>query len=139
MNQTPAALLVLAASVMASAAQSASATSNNQTVILTLAAMVVGAWGIVSLLAANLREREALVDSHTRLDLLDRVMVSEPIRTLKEVARSTSRVIPQRPLEISPEMQSRINALARLEGRDRSEILEETLRHHLPDYDQRVA
>ena len=97
MNQTPAALLVLAASVMAFAAQSASATSNNQAVILTLSALVLGAWGVVSLMAAGLRERDQLIDSHNRLDLLDRVMVREPLRALKEVARST-RVVSQRPM-----------------------------------------
>lgn len=139
MNQTPAALLVLAAAVMSYAAQSAAVTSNNQAVILTLSALVLGAWGVVSLLAASVRERDSLIDSHARLDLLDRAMVREPLRALKEVARST-RIVAQRPMEISPEMQARINSLARLEGRDRSEILEETLRQHLPDYDQtRVA
>jgi len=140
MNQTPAAILVLAASVMSYAAHAASVTSHsNATVILTICALAVGALGGVSLLAACIRERELLIDSHARLDILDRVMVREPLRALKEVARPT-RPASQRPLEISADIQARLNTIARLEGRDRSEILEETLRQHLPEYDQtRVA
>ena len=43
-------------------------------------------------------------------------------------------------LEISPDLHAQLNAVAHIEGRDRSEILEETLRQHLPKYKQtRVA
>lgn len=144
MNQTPAAILILAASVLSYAAHAASVTAHTQSsIVLTLLALLVGLSGGISLLAACFREREMLIDSNARLDMLDRVMVREPLRALKEVARPVVR--PQRSesrrqLEISAEVQARLNALAHLEGRDRSEILEETLRKHLPDFDQsRVA
>jgi hypothetical protein len=140
MNQTPAAILVLAASVMSYAANAAGTAAYHQSsVILSLCALATGIWGAISLIAACIRERELLIDNHARLDILDRAMVREPLRALKEVARP-KRPAPRRPLEISADIQARLNAAARIEGRDRSEILDETLRKHLPDYDQsRVA
>lgn len=141
MNQTPAAILVLAAAAMSFAAQTNSPTTSQMSVILTLCAIAVGVWGVISLIAACLREREMLIDSHARLDLIDRVMVREPLKALKEVARPLTREArePRRGLEISAEVQARLNAAARVEGRDRSEILDEILRQHLPKYDQRAA
>lgn len=143
MNQTPAAILVLAAAALSYAANAASMSSNNQSsVLLTICAVAVGAWGAISLAVASMREREALIDGHARLDLLDRVMVREPLRALKEVARPVAASIDsRRPLEISADIQARLNAIARAEGRDRSEVLEETLRLHLPklDHSSRVA
>lgn len=147
MNQTPAAVLVLAAAALSHAAHATSMSShNNASVILTLCAIAIGLWGVVALIAACNREREMLIDSHARLDVLDRVMVREPLRALKEAARPVTRATTAataerpRPLEISAESQSRLNLAARTEGRDRSEILDEILRQHLADYDQsRVA
>jgi hypothetical protein len=140
MNQTPAAVLVLSAAVMSYAAHAASVTSYSQaSVILTLSALALGVWGVISLIAASIREREMLIDNHARLDVLDHVMVREPLRVLKEVARP-KRADTQRSLQISPELMAQLNAVAHIEGRDRSEILEETLREHLPKYKQtRVA
>lgn len=133
MNQTPAAILVLAASLLSYSAHSASLTSHHQTsVILGLAAIAVGLWGAISLLAASVREREMLIDSHARLDTLDRVLVREPLNALKSIVPSVPRAEKPRPLQISSELQLQLNALAQLEGRDRSEILEEALRRHLP-------
>jgi hypothetical protein len=134
MNQTPAAILVLAASGMAYAAHAASLTAHNQaSVILTLAALATGLWGTISLIAASIRERELLIDSHARLDVIDRVMVRDPLRVISQVARP-QRGESRRPLAISPELHAQLNAVAQLEGRDRSEILEEALRQHLPKY-----
>ena len=133
MNQTPAAVLVLAASVLSYSAHAASVTSRGQTsVVLVLVAIAVGLWGAVSLLAACVRERELLIDSHARLDTLDRVLVREPLNMLKNVVQPKPRVEKPRSLQISSELQTQLNALAQLEGRDRSEILEEALRQHLP-------
>ena len=138
MNQTPAAILVLAAAVMSYAAHSASMTSHSQTAtMLNLFGIGIGVWGVIALIAACIREREMLIDGHARLDVLDRVMVREPLRALKEAARP--RYESRKPLEISSEAQQRLNAAARAEGRDRSEILDDMLRSNLPDYDSRVA
>jgi hypothetical protein len=140
MNQTPAAILVLSAAVTSYAAHTASMTSHNQAaVILTLAALATGIWGVISLIAASIRERELLIDGHARLEVLDQVMIREPLRALKQAARPR-RHESQRPLQISPDLHAQLNAISQIEGRDRSEILEETLREHLPKYKQtRVA
>jgi hypothetical protein len=140
MNQTPAAILVLSAAVTSYAAHTASMTSHNQTaVILTLAALAMGIWGVISLIAASIRERELLIDGNARLEMLDQVMIREPLRALKQVARP-QRYESQRALHISPELHAQLSTIAQIEGRDRSEILEETLREHLPKYKQtRVA
>ena len=153
MNQTPAALLVLAAAGLSHAAHATSMTSHAQaSLVLTLCAVAVGVWGVVSLVVACARERELLIDGHARLDVLDRVGVREPVRALKEVVRPTPTPTPtpapaptpprvdRYPLEISVDTQSRLNAVARLEGRDRSELLDELIRKHLPELEEtRVA
>jgi hypothetical protein len=107
----------------------------NQTsaTVLTLTTLAVGVWGALSLIGAMIRERELFIDNHARLDVFDRIMGREPKgelgRTVVRSRRSTDRA-----LEISPEVQAQLAAAAELEGRDRSEILEETLRRHLPKY-----
>ena len=138
MNQTPAALLVLAAAALSHAA---SMTSHAQaSLVLTLCAVAIGVWGVVSLVVACARERELLIDGHARLDVLDRVGVREPVRALKEVVRPAPARVDRYPLEISVDTQSRLNAAARLEGRDRSELLDELIRKHLPEFEEtRVA
>jgi len=140
MNQTPAAILVLAAAVLSYAAHAASLSSHSQTAtMLNLFGIGIGVWGVIALIAACIREREMLIDGHARLDVLDRVMVREPLRALKEAARPRYEN-QRRPLDISSEAQARLNAAARAEGRDRSEILDDMLRSSLPDYDSsRVA
>lgn len=143
MNQIPAAILVLASAVMSYASHAASLSNNHQSsVLLTICAVAIGVWGAISLAVACIREREALIDGHARLDLLDRVMVREPLRALKEVTRPVAEVArsvttseTRRPLEISSEVQARLVAMARSEGRDRSELLDEILRQHLPKSD----
>jgi len=138
MNQTPAALLVLAAAALSHAA---SMTSHAQaSLVLTLCAVAIGVWGVVSLVVAGARERELLIDGHARLDVLDRVGVREPVRALKEVVRPAPARVDRYPLEISVDTQSKLNAVARLEGRDRSELLDELIRKHLPEFEEtRVA
>ena len=89
MNQTPAAILVLAASVFSYVAHAASLGSQGQaSVMLTLAAIAVGLWGMVSLFSASIREREKLIDSNARLEVFDRMLESEPVRGA-ETSRAT--------------------------------------------------
>jgi len=116
---------------------------------MTLCALALGLWGVISLFAACVREREMLIDSHARLDLLDRVGVREPLRAIKEATRpkrpESRRPEAHRPelqpqLEISGDVQAKLAALAQLQGRDSSELLEEMLRKQLPDFKKsRVA
>ncbi len=136
MNQTPAAILVLAASIFSYVAQTASINSEGQaSVMLTLTAIAVGLWGMVSLFSATMREREKLIDSSTRLEVLDRMMESEPVRAIKEASQRITRPETSKPKpdgNLSAELEAQLNAISQLSGRDRSEILEETLRNHLP-------
>ena len=136
MNQTPAAILVLAASVFSYVAHAASLSSQGQaSVMSTLAAIAVGMWGMVSLFSASMREREKLIDSNTRLEVFDRMLESEPVRALKQASQRIVRPesISTKPrVDLSAELEAQLNAISQLSGRDRSEILEETLRNHLP-------
>ena len=136
MNQTSAAILVLASSVFSYAACSVNTTSRGQTpTFLTLVAIGIGIWGVLALISGILREREMFVDNHARLDVFDRLFVRDgssrtaPVRTTRE-----------RSFDLSPEIQAQLNVTAEMEGRDRTEVLEETLRRHLPKYTKtRVA
>lgn len=130
MNQTPAAILVLASSVFSFAAFSAAQnTTNNAPTVLTLAGIGIGLWGILALVSAIIRERELFVDNHARLDVFDRFFVRDG------ASRTRATTSPRdRQIEISPELQAQLNITAEMEGRDRSEVLEETLRRHLPKY-----
>ncbi|MCA9217211.1 MAG: hypothetical protein KDB27_29280 [Planctomycetales bacterium] len=131
MNQTSAAILVLASSVFSYAAVNTTSTQTTYP-FLALVSVGIGLWGILALIGGILREREMFVDNHARLDVFDRLFARDtnraPVRTR------------DRNIELSPEVQAQLNVTAELEGRDRSEVVEETLRRHLPKYTKsRVA
>tara|TARA_B100000530_G_scaffold313823_1_gene242451 strand:+ start:159 stop:641 length:483 start_codon:yes stop_codon:yes gene_type:complete len=145
-NQTPAAILVLAASVFSYVAHAASMSSHSQaSVMLTLVAIAVGLWGMVSLFSASVREREKLVDSQSRLESLDQIMELEPLKSLKQVGERMIRrdppappaVVPPEPvappqsLGLPAELEAQLSVVAQKSGRDRSELLAEALRNNL--------
>ena len=135
MNQTPASILVLASSVFGFAA--VRDPSAPQT-ILVLASLAIGFWGALSMIGAVIRERELLIDNHARLDVFDRFFQRDtnPVAARNKVRQTT----PDRSLEVPPELHAQIKIVAEMEGRDRSEVLEEALRRHLPKYSKtRVA
>jgi hypothetical protein len=136
MNQTSATVLILASAVFSNAANLSMGRDVNQaSVVLTLAALAVGVWGALGLIAALVREREMFIDNHARLDLFDRLVGRQP-KTDPAPPVVRSRRVPARALEISPDLQAQLAAAAELEGRDHLEILEETLRRHLPKYNK---
>ena len=145
-NQTPAAILVLAASVFCDVAHAASMSSHGQaSVMLTLVAIAVGLWGMVSFFSASVREREKLVDSQSRLESLDQIMELEPLKSLKQVGERMIRRAPPAPPAVLPpeptappqslrlpaELEAQLNVVAQQSGRDRSELLAEALRNKL--------
>ena len=135
MNQTPASILVLASSVFGFAAVRDS--SAPQT-ILVLASVVIGFWGVLAMVGAVIRERELLIDNHARLDVFDRFFQRDPGPAAARP--KTRQSAPDRSLEVPPELHAQIKIVAEMEGRDRSEVLEEALRRHLPKYSKsRVA
>ena len=146
MNQTPAAILVLAASVFSYVAHAASMSSHSQaSVMLTLAAIAVGLWGMVSLFSASVREREKLLDSQSRLESLDQIMEFEPLKSLRQVGERMIRrnppappaavppepVAPPQNIGLPAELEAQLNVVAQQSGRDRSELLAEALRNKL--------
>lgn len=135
MNQTPASILVLASSVFGFAAVQDSSGAKS---VLFLFASIVGLVGGVAMFAAIVRERELFIDNHARLDVLDRFFQRDVSSTTpRPKVRQTST---ERGLEVPPELHAQINVVAEMEGRDRSEVLEEALRRHLPKYSKsRVA
>ncbi|MEZ6118465.1 MAG: hypothetical protein R3C28_18120 [Pirellulaceae bacterium] len=137
MNQTPAAILVLASAVFCFAANFNDNRADSPTpTVFYLAGFTIGIWGVLALISAVVREREWFIDSNARLDVFDRIMVREP-----KVTRTVRSTAAERVMDLSPDVQAQLNVAAQMEGRERTDILEETLRRHLPKYSQtsRVA
>ena len=132
MNQTPASILVLASSVFGFAATQDTSSSN----IYALVAFAIGFVGAIAMFVAIVRERELFIDNHARLDVFDRFFQREP----NSVRPKTRQQVVNQNVEIPAELQAQINIVAEMEGRERTEVLEEALRRHLPKYSKaRVA
>ena len=147
MNQTPASILILTASILAYAATSgatftttdAGVTTQTTAVgfILGLASLLLGIWGGISLIMASVRDRELMFDGVQRPDLLG---MFDPRRMARPYAPVGS-AVPARPstdaagLALTPEMKAQLSMASHLEGRERSAIVEEALRRYLPRYE----
>ena len=146
MNQTPAAILILSSTVMA---YSATVRAYDPTgVLLSLAGLVLGGWGVISLIGASIRDRELLHENPTRSDffgMLDpRRMVKPaygaPVGTpVTAPVASPASPGEQPEMQLSPEVKAQLSMAAHLEGRDRLQIVEEALRRYLPRYDRTKA
>ena len=155
MNQTPAALLILTSSILAYAATVGGTTTLATTdagltthtsavgVILGLAGLMLGIWGIISLLGASIRDREMAFDGTARPDLLG---MFDPRRIVRPYAPTGSPVATRTPstpdssgIQLSPEIKSQLWMVSHLEGRERSQIIEEALRRYLPRYEDKKA
>jgi|GEM_PF-3060448 len=149
MNQTPASILILTASILAYSATSgatftttdAGVTTQTSAVgfILGLASMLLGIWGVISLIMASVRDRELMFDGvQQRSDLLG---MFDPRRMARPYA-PVGGAVPVRPaavdpagLALTPEMKAQLSMASHLEGRERSAIVEEALRRYLPRYE----
>ncbi len=146
MNQTPAAILVLSSTVMA---YSATVRAYDPTgLLLGLAGLVLGVWSVISLIGASIRDRELLYENPTRSDffgMLDpRRMVKPaygaPVGTpVTAPVASPASPGEQPEMQLSPEVKAQLSMAAHLEGRDRSQIVEEALRRYLPRYERTKA
>ena len=144
MNQTPAAILILTSSLLA---YTATINQFDPTgVIIGLAALVLGIWGVISLIGASIRDRELSFDSHMRRDLLGlfdprriaRPTYAAPVGT--PVGQVPAGQVPTATLDrselpLSPEIKAQLSMASHLEGRDRAQIVEEALRRYLPSYE----
>ena len=156
MNQTPAAILILTSSILAYSATTGTTamTTTNAVgvatttspigVILGLGALVLGIWGVISLIGASIRDRELMFDGGSRQDLLgmfDPRRMARPYSTVpvgSPVAARTAQVDPSS-VVLTPEMKAQLSMASHLEGRERSQIVEEALRRYLPRYENTKA
>ena len=134
MRQTPAAILVLASSVLAYAA---SVRAYDPTgAVLGMAALSVGAWGVLSLREANLAYTFRLPATEPlgplgppRSDAAD-----VRVRRCDEVPSPPTGTAEPADMQLAPEIKARLSMVCHLEGRERSQIVEEALRCYLPQY-----
>ena len=133
MNQTPAAILVLASSILA---YSATVRADDPIgVILGMAAFSVGAWGVISLV----RDRQGMLDHSAQAHLLGMSSAQRPTHTnIPQITRTSAAAEPA-DMHLSAEVKSQLSIASHLEGRDRSQIVEEALRRYLPRYDRTTA
>ena len=138
MNQTPAAVLVLAASVCGYAACVRGPDSFGMT--MGLVGVGLGMWGVLELVGPRLREHPAVGrPSHATPSLasggadngvgLDHA--SNGLPPLKPTRHSAGRLPDS---QLSPEISAQLSLVAHMQGQDRSQILEDLLRRHLPRY-----
>ncbi len=153
MNQTPASILILTSAILAYTA-TAGTTAITTTdaglttahtspigILMGLAGLVLGIWGVISLIGASIRDREMAFDGSMRPDLL---AMFDPRRMNRTYAAPTvapvasSRVaagIDPSAVVLSPEMKAQLSMASHLEGRERSQIVEEALRRYMPRYE----
>jgi hypothetical protein len=152
MNQTPAAILILTSSIMAYAATTSVTTTTAGVathtspigVILGLAGLVLGIWGVISLIGASFRDRGLAFDGNVRPDLLGML---DPRRMARPYAAPvgapaaghTTTTVDTSGVTLSPEMKAQLSMASHLEGRERSQIVEEALRRYLPRYEDTKA
>ena len=152
MNQIPASILILTASILAYA----STTGNNAFTttdatqptaipfILGLASMLLGIWGVISLIQSCIRDRELMFDNqqprHDVLGMFDprRMSMGRPYAPMGAPMQPRP-VDPTGGVSLTPEMKAQLSMAAHLEGRDRSAIIEEALRRYLPRYENSKA
>lgn len=132
MNQIAAAILILSASICGTAAVYRPTTAAGSFGgILGLLALGLGLWGGMALLTAVAREREHFLEEAPRLPL-GATAISGLRNTLVrggDYATSTAR-----DYRLSPELSAQVALAAEMKGQSRTDIIEETLRRHLPRY-----
>ena len=131
MNQIAAALLILSASICGTAAAyRPTAAAGGFGGVLGLVALGLGLWGGMALLTAVAREREHFLEEAPRLPL-GATALSGLRNTL---ARGEYTATTPRDYRLSPELSAQVALAAEMKGQSRSDIIEETLRRHLPRY-----
>jgi len=154
MNQTPAAILILTSAILAYTATVGSptvttteaglvtqATSTTQ-ILVGLGGLILGIWGVISLLGASFQERELSFDGRPDLlGMFDPRRVGRPYAGtgMAVPAGRVSPAIDPSAVALSPEMKAQLSMASHLEGRERSQIVEEALRRYLPRYENSKA
>ena len=138
MNQTPAAILILAASVSGYAA--CTPVADPLRMVNGLAAISLGVWGVFSLLRWQWQPHSTTPDRPNQTNGAR----SGPIDLASPDHRAggnrsplvSPRLAPGRPSDhqFSPEINAQLSLVAHVQGRDQTQIMEDVLRRHLPRY-----
>jgi hypothetical protein len=138
MNQIASSLLILSASICGAAATFRPSSATGFGGILGLVALGLGLWGGMALLTAVARERDYAYDGVPRVPLGITAMnglrsmaapAARPTVGAHEYATATGR-----DYRLSPELSAQVAIAAEMKGQPRTDIVEETLRRHLPRY-----
>jgi hypothetical protein len=152
MNQTPAAMLILAASVYAHSVASRPR-YDSFTAMIGIAAVGFSLWGIASLIQSYQLQSESMAEKASRAGTAVTTAACTPPHGLSpsgidESATSTigdgasldSGFLDS--LDLSPEVRAQLAVVAHQQGKHRAQVLDDVLRKHLPRYTsarQRVA
>ena len=139
MHQTPAAILVLASAILGHTASARGADSVG--VVIGLGGLALGSWGVVSLIRHGLRRQRLSAGTPVESSGLNWTG-ADSVAGLggggtRVVARASSpvRAAGHAPdSELSPEISAQLSLVAHLQRQDRTQIMEELLRRHLPRY-----
>ncbi len=131
MNQIAAAILILSATICGHISGDRP-TNDGFGGLMGLLALGLGIWGAMSLLMSTLRERERTLEDAPRLPSISAAAVTG----LRNLASNYTAGFNQRPepgyYRLTPETSAQVQAIAQLRGQDRHQVIEETLRRHLP-------
>ncbi len=135
MNQIAASILILSATICGHIS-AIRPQSDGFGGLMALAALGLGIWGAMSLLMTSVRERERMLDDAPHVPSIGTSAVNG-LRNLASTYaagfgnryESTSYA---RDLRLSPDISAQVAALAQLRGQDRSQVVEELLRRHMP-------
>lgn len=139
MKQTPAAILVMCSSILAFGLmernQVGSDTATNLVfVLIGLGALCLGLWGVISLVNATPVRDRRFLDMGPRWDRRTHYDQSVTIRADMERRPEPNAYLDGFDFDLAPELKAHISMVARREGRERKEIIEELLRKNLPKY-----
>ena len=139
MNQVAASILILSASICGSAAAFRPSSATAFGGILGLVALGLGLWGGMALLTAVTREREFGYDEGARVPL--GITAMQGLRTLATTGERPAlrtnadySTATGRDYRLSPELSAQVTLAAEMKGQSRTDVVEETLRRHLPRY-----
>ena len=100
--------------------------------ILGLIALGLGIWGAMSLLTSSVRDRERMLDEGPAIPSIGASAVNG-LRNLASTYApprySTSAALDYR---LPPEIDAQVTVAAQMRGQNRNQVVEETLRRHLP-------
>ena len=148
MNQLPASIVMVAASICAFAATSRP--QETLSGILGMAALGLGLWGGLALLAACTREMELQGNGQLGNNLANRlamggrsassdVAIPGPLKKNGTVSSAPLGAVAD-DVALTPEVAAQVTLVAHMRGQDRRQVIDEVLRQHLPRYtSQRAA